>query len=162
MIKNWYFLLHPKVVCLVTTINKKGQINAAPFTWITPLCDDPPILAFSPWYETHTFKNINATKEFVLNIVPEGLEKKIEICAKNWPEGVNELEKAGLNWCASKTVRPPRVNECLAWIECKVRKIVKQEGMYSLVIGDVLCVEKNENLKKRKLLHLGGMKYTYI
>jgi len=164
--KNWYRLLHPKVVLLVTSLNKKGQINAAPFAWASPLCDDPPILVIAPWYESHTFKNISQTKEFVINIVPKELKEKIEICSEDFPEGVNKLEKAGLTWSNSKIVKPPRVNECLAWIECKAKEILKKEDEYSIIIADVKCVETKEKCyedflpKKEVLLHFGGDNYS--
>jgi len=74
--ENWYFLLHPKVVHLVTTLDSKGRINAAPFAWVSPIADDPPSLLLAAWYESDTFKNIEETKEFVLNVVPKEIKEK--------------------------------------------------------------------------------------
>lgn len=164
--KEWFRLLHPKTVFLVTTVDSKGRINAAPFSWLTPLCDDPPILLLSAWYESHTFKNIKETKEFVLNVVPKGLKSKMLICAKSFPKGVNELEKAGLSWSPSKYVRPPRVDECIAWLECVSREVRKEEE-FSFIVADVKCAETKKNgytkdilPKLDVLLHLGGEHYS--
>lgn len=167
--ENWYYLLHPKVVHLITTLDSKGRINAAPFAWLTPLSDDPPTLLVAAWYESDTFKNIEETREFVLNIVPEKFKEKILVCAKKFPRGVNELEKAGLTWSKSKTVKPPRVNECIAWVECLAEETVKKEDEYSFVIGKVKCVEVKKNCYDKDflpkidvLLHLGGKNYSSI
>jgi len=166
--ENWYRLFHPKVVSLVTTLNKEGKINAGTFAWLTPLSDSPPILLLAAWYESHTFKNISETKEFVVNITPKQLKKEVQICAKTFPEGVNELEEAGLSWFPSKTVKPPRVKECMAWVECVAREVVKKEEEYSFIIADVKCVEVKEECyrnfmpKKEVLLHLGGKDYSSI
>jgi flavin reductase (DIM6/NTAB) family NADH-FMN oxidoreductase RutF len=164
--EKWYRLLHPKVVGLVTSLNEKSQINCAPFAWLTPLCDTPPILLLAAWYESHTFQNISATKEFVINIASWQLQEEVEICARAYPAGVNELEEAGLTWSPAKTVKPPRVNECLAWIECCAKEIHKKENEYSYIIGEVRWVDARGNYddeyfpKKEVLLHLGGRKFT--
>jgi flavin reductase (DIM6/NTAB) family NADH-FMN oxidoreductase RutF len=167
VVENWYRLLHPKVVHLVTTVNEKGEINCAPFAWLTPLCDDPPILLLSAWYTSHTFQNISNNKEFVVNVVPKELKEKMEVCAKSFPAGINELQKAGLTWSPSKTVKPPRVRGCMAWIECTAREIMKKENEYSITIADAKCVETGDGCydrdflpKKDVLLHLGGKNYS--
>jgi len=167
--ENWFHLLHPKVIHLVTTLDSRGRINAAPFTWITPISDDPPIILMAAWYESDTFKNIEETGEFVLNVVPKELKQKILICAKKPPRGVNELEKAGLTWSKSKIVKPPRVNECIAWVECSAKEVVKKEDEYSFIVAEVKCVDVKKNCFNKNflpkvdiLLHLGGGNYSSI
>jgi flavin reductase (DIM6/NTAB) family NADH-FMN oxidoreductase RutF len=166
--ERWFYLLHPKVVHLVTTVDRKGRINAAPFSWLTPVSDDPPIILLAAWYETDTFKNVEETKELVVNVVPESLKKKMLICAKNYPRGVNELEKARLNWTSSKTVKPPRVVGCVAWLECVARECVRKEDEYSFVLADVRLVEVSPEYyseylpRKPILLHLGGEHYLGV
>ncbi len=162
--KNWYRMLHPKAVLLVTTVSAKGSINCAPFAWATPLNNEPPILLISPWYESHTFANISNNGEFVVNIAPYAFEKQVETCAKDFPEGVNELEKAGLSWYPSSKVKPPRIEGCVGFLECKARKILKEENAFSAVIADVLAIDaKNYDDEMRPkieiLLHLGGKNY---
>lgn len=166
--EKWYYLLHPKVVTLITTLSEEGKINAAPFAWITPLSDSPPLLLVAAWYESHTFQNIAKTKEFVINIVPANLKKEVEVCAEPFPAGVNELEKAKLNSTPAKTVKPPRISECVAWIECVVKKIVEKKDEYSFIIAKVKHVEvkreyyKNFLPRRSILLHMGGKNYSVI
>ena len=166
--EHWFYLLHPKVVHLVTTIDNKGRINAAPFSWVTPISDDPPLVFLAIWYENDTYKNIEETKELVINVLPKELKSQMLICAKNFPRGINELEKAKLKWIPSKSVKPPRVIGCAAWLECEVKEYVKKEDEYSYVIAEVKVVEFNQEYYKNYLstkpilLHFGGKYYGSI
>jgi len=91
------------------------------------------------------------------------------ICAKKFPRGINELEKSGLPWSKSNTIKPPRVNDCIAWIECVAEEVIKKEDKYSFIIAEVKCVEIEQNCYSKELLpnvdvllHLGGKKYSSI
>ena len=156
--KNWFRLFHPRIVALITTVDERGRINAAPFSWLTPLCDDPPVIAIGAWYETHTFENIERTGELVINLSPFEWKEKVEICARRFGRGVNELEKAGLSWFPSKRVKPPRVKGALFWLECRSIKVEKEEDKYGIIIAEIVEMEKGED--KEALLHIGGKEYT--
>ncbi len=158
--EEWFRILHPKVVTLITSVDKEGRINAAPFSWVTPVCDDPPVVLVGAWYESHTFQNISETGEFVINIVPREYKEKVEICARRFKKGENELEKAGLSWSPAKKVKPPRVDGCLGWLECRAFRIEKEEEKYSFILADVLLFEKGK--EGEVLLHFGGKDYGAI
>jgi flavin reductase (DIM6/NTAB) family NADH-FMN oxidoreductase RutF len=63
-----------------------------------------------------------ATGEFVVNVVPfeRGVLEKMLVTSLGFPQGVNELEVAGLTGIPSTVVKPPRIGECLSHFECKV------------------------------------------
>ncbi|MEM2890105.1 MAG: flavin reductase family protein [Candidatus Hadarchaeum sp.] len=132
-LKDAYLLIAPRPIVLITTVDKLGRINAAPMSWVTPVESDPPIVAFSTSYESDTYHNIYETEEFVLNLVPEKIKKQMYLCSKNFPRGVNELEKAKLSWEPSLKVKPPRIVECPASLECKLDWM--HEGPEYVVVG---------------------------
>ncbi|MGC8817115.1 MAG: flavin reductase family protein [Candidatus Hadarchaeum sp.] len=132
-LRDAYLLIAPRPIVLITTVDKQGRINAAPMSWVTPVESDPPTVAFSTSYESDTYHNICETEEFVINLVPEKIKKQMYLCSKNFPRGVNELEKAKLSWEPSLKVKPPRVVECPANLECKLDW--KHEGPEYVVIG---------------------------
>jgi flavin reductase (DIM6/NTAB) family NADH-FMN oxidoreductase RutF len=70
----------------------------------------------------HTAQNIQATGEFVVNVVPFDREilEKVQITALSFPKGVNELEAAQLTAIPARIVRPPRIGECRSHFECVV------------------------------------------
>lgn len=153
-----YKLLYPRIVCLITTVDARGRINAAPADWATPIEFDPPLVGIVIDPAHRTWKNIAATKEFVINIPTAKLAKEILICAKKWPAETNKLEKAGLTWHKAEKVRPPLVNECPANLECKLREIVKK---YCLIIGEVVAAHAPAK-KFKPLLHIGGYKFSTL
>lgn len=117
-------LVTPRPIAFVTTLSPEGNINAAPFSFFNLLGADPPILAFAPGDRDErtpkdTALNIRLTHEFVVNLVDESLAEAMNKCAASLPYGVNELEQAGLHAAPSSTVKPPRIVEAPASLECK-------------------------------------------
>lgn len=160
-LENFYRFI-PRPIVLITSVDKFGRINAAPMSFVTPLEMEPPILAFSTSYESHTYRNIIETKEFVAALVTEKIKRQMWICGKSFPKGVNELDKAGLHWKQSKNVKPPLVIECPVNLECKLEWAHKGPE-YVVIAGRVLACHINKeaisrgglNVKKvRPLLHL--------
>ena len=92
---NAYRLLAPRPTIIVTTKNKE-IVNAAPFSFTMPVSIKPPLMAFSSAPTHHTFKNIEETQEFVINIPNETILKQLWLTGEKFPEDVNELEKSDL------------------------------------------------------------------
>ncbi|MEM7813859.1 MAG: flavin reductase family protein [Candidatus Aenigmatarchaeota archaeon] len=153
-----YKLLYPRVVCMITTVDKRGRINSAPADWLVPIEFDPPLVAMVIDDSHDTWKNVMETNEFTIGIPPLKLEKQVLTCAKPFPRGVNELEKAGLTWRAASKVNPPLINECPAALECRVREVIKK---HCLIIGEVVAVHAPAKPFK-PLMHLTGYKFSTI
>lgn len=167
-IDNAYRVLAPRPTIIVTSINKKGEVNAAPFSFTMPVSMDPPLVAFASVKTHDTYKNISETGEFVINIPNEDILKELWITGEKFPYGVNELEKAGLTQLESKTVIPPKIEECIAVIECKVHWI-KNAGDHDIIVGEVLDVSvRADSLKDglldvekvKPVLHVGGVNFV--
>ena len=141
----------PRPIAFVSTINLAGGRNLAPFSFFTVASANPPIVVFCPMFRPpnakqlsstkDTLGNIQATKEFVLNIVSEDfLGKMNETAAEVRPE-VDEWELSGLTAIDSELVRPPRVAESRMQMECRLVQLViasdKPLGG-TLVLGEVL------------------------
>ena len=116
-------LVTPRPIAFVTTLSPDGRLNAAPFSFFNLLGADPPILAFAPGDRDDgtpkdTALNIRATHEFVVNLVDEAIAEAMNRCAASLPYGENELEHAGLHAAPSSLVKPPRIAESPASLEC--------------------------------------------
>jgi len=117
-------LVTPRPIALVTTLSPDGKINAAPFSFFNLLGSSPPILAFAPGDRNDgtpkdTPRNIRLTHEFVVNLVDESIAEAMNQCAASLPYGENELIPAGLHPAASSLVKPPRILEAPASLECQ-------------------------------------------
>lgn len=161
-LEDFYKLLAPRPIVLITTVDKQGRINAAPMSFVTPVEMEPPILLLSTGYDGDTYRNISETGEFVVNLVTEEIKKQMWTCGKSFPRGVNELEKAGLHWEPSEKVKPPRVVECPVNFECKL-EWTHNGPEYVVVAGRVVAVNVRKGAIKggrlnveqvRPLLHI--------
>ena len=117
-------LVTPRPIAFVTTVRPDGAINAAPFSFFNLLGAAPPILAVAPGDRgdgtpKDTARNIRLTHEFVVNLVDEAIAEAMNKCAASLPYGENELDHAGLHALQSSTVKPPRIAESPASLECK-------------------------------------------
>jgi flavin reductase (DIM6/NTAB) family NADH-FMN oxidoreductase RutF len=167
-VETAYRLLAPRPTIIVTTVNSEGKVNAAPFSFTMPVSVKPPLMAFASVPTHHTYKNIAETNEFVINIPNEDILTNLWITGEKFPEGVNELEKAGLNQIESSTIAPPKIAECIAHMECRVYWI-KDSGDHKLIVGEVVHADVALNALKdglldveevKPVLHLGGVNFV--
>ena len=132
---------------IVTTVDREGRVNAAPFGLVFPFStgSNPQILVGvnSRW---HTAQNIEATGEFVVNYASYSLLEKVAQTGLLYPEGVNELEKAGLTVLPALKVKPPRVAECYQHLECRLNQIIRPNENQMNCIGDIITITINEEL----------------
>ena len=143
-------LVVPRPIALTTTVDEHGRVNAAPFSFFNVLGDSPPIVGLcpgdrAPGVPKDTARNIRVTQEFVVNLVDEALAEKMNLCAASLPPGENELEHAGLTALPSSVVKPPRIAESPASLECRCLSI-QEIGQNRLIIGEVLRVHVPDGL----------------
>src|SRR5450631_4251280 len=79
-------LVAPRPIAWVTSMDRDGNLNAAPFSAYNYLCTDPPIVALGVTNRAgreappkDTAHNIRRTHEFVINVVTEDLLDKMNI-----------------------------------------------------------------------------------
>lgn len=162
-------LVTPRPIALVTTMSADGKINAAPFSFFNVLGANPPICAFAPGDRENgtpkdTALNVRAMHEFVVNLVDEKIAEAMNQCAASLPFGEDELVRAGLTATPSSLVKPPRILESPASLEC-VEWGTLQIGKNRVVIGLIKRLHVRDELfdaeKKRihtdKLFTIGRM-----
>jgi flavin reductase (DIM6/NTAB) family NADH-FMN oxidoreductase RutF len=143
-------LVTPRPIALVTTINDKGQINAAPFSFFNVMGASPPICVFAPGDRDDgtpkdTALNIRSGHEFVVNLVDESIAEAMNQCAASLPFGENELVRAGLHAAPSSIVKPPRIAEAPASLEC-VEWGTLHIGDNRMVIGVIKRIHLRDEL----------------
>ncbi|MED3551960.1 flavin reductase family protein [Cytobacillus praedii] len=157
----------PRPIAFVTTLDEMGIVNAAPFSFFTAICADPLLICFSPMRrgtdgkKKDTLANIEATEEFVINIVSEDWVEKMNICASEFPAEIDELDTSGLQKESSQFVKPPRVKESKVHLECSLFQILhfgEHPGAGSLVIGKVEHVHVAEELYENGRINTDKLK----
>lgn len=169
----------PRPIARVSSISPDGVLNLAPFSYFAPICPEPPLLVFCPNVRSltgqnkDTLTNIEATGEFVVNIVSQSLVEAMNLSSAELPAEMDEFEFSGVTPIPSKLVRPPRVAESPINLECKLHQIVTigdQIGQGSLVIGEIVYFHIADDVylpdhridpeKVRPVARLGGMAYA--
>jgi flavin reductase (DIM6/NTAB) family NADH-FMN oxidoreductase RutF len=168
----------PRPIAFVSTISPNGIRNLAPFSFFTGISANPPVICFCPMIRgsdggrKDTLRNIEAVKEFVVNIVSEEFAEQMNACSAEFPPDVDEFEVSGLTPVASDLVKPPRVKESHINMECRLVQIVDVSARPlggSLVIGEVLRFHVDDALfdnykidpdKLQAIGRMGGPTYT--
>ena len=72
-------------------VDPQGRVNAAAFGTCTRVCHEPMYIAFTCGTGKDTYNNIQATGEFVVNVVPfeQALLDKVLVCGLPFRGGVN-------------------------------------------------------------------------
>jgi len=143
-------LVTPRPIALVTTVSADGKVNAAPFSFFNLLGANPPILGFCPGDREDgtpkdTARNIRASHEFVVNLVDEAMAEAMNKTAASIPYGQSEIQLAGLTTAASSVVKPPRIAESPASLECEEWGTL-QIGGNRLIIGMIKRVHVRDDL----------------
>jgi flavin reductase (DIM6/NTAB) family NADH-FMN oxidoreductase RutF len=140
----------PRPIALVTTLGKDGP-NAAPFSFFNCIGSPPPMVMFSVGdvqdRTKDTVQNIRDIPEFVVHIVSDAIKDKMNVCAVDYPYGVNEIAKAGFTAVPSRKVRPPRIAEAPIALECRLMQM-QDVGTtpYHLVIGEVIYFHYHDGI----------------
>ncbi len=171
-------LITPRPIAWVSTVSPHGVTNLAPFSFFNGIGANPPSLLFCPVNNRHgqkkdTLVNVEATPEFVVNIVPFALAKPMNDTSDELPYEVSEFDKAGLTAEPSARVKPPRVKESPIHLECVVHQILNiGTGPLgaNVVIGRILLMNIADSIlgtdgqidpaKLDTIGRMGGSTYT--
>jgi flavin reductase (DIM6/NTAB) family NADH-FMN oxidoreductase RutF len=171
-------IIVPRPIAFVSTVSADGIRNLAPFSFFTGISANPPVICFSPMIRgsdggrKDTLHNIEATGEFVVNIVSEYFSAQMNVCSAEYPPEVDEFEMSRLTPVPSTVVTPPRVAESRAAMECRLIQVVdvspKPLGG-SIVLGEVVRFHVNDDLfdnfkidpdRLQAVGRMGGPTYT--
>jgi flavin reductase (DIM6/NTAB) family NADH-FMN oxidoreductase RutF len=145
----------PRPIAFASTIDKNGNPNLAPFSFFNVFSSNPPIAIFSPARSgrtgatKHTYDNIKEVPEVVINVVNYSMVNQVSLASTEYPKGVNEFEKSGFTPIPSEQIRPFRVKESPAQLECRVREVIELGtggGAGNLIICEVILMHVSEDV----------------
>lgn len=149
----------PRPICFASTLDNNGIPNLSPFSFFNVFGSNPPILIFSPARRVrnntvkHTLDNVYANKEVVVNVVSYNMVQQTSLASCEYPDDVDEFKKAGFTPIASDMVKPFRVKESPAQLECKVLQVIetgKEGGAGNLIICEIVCMHVDDNVLDEK------------
>ena len=150
-IKDIYHLMisgvAPRPIALVSSLDKKGTSNLAPFSFFNAFGANPPIVGFSPTLSgktglpKDTLLNIKETAEFTISIVTSDMIEQVSLSSCEYNKDIDEFLKAGFNKRKSNMIKPPGVVESPFIMECKLNKIIElgnKPASGNLILGEVV------------------------
>jgi len=163
----------PRPIAFASTIDEDGNPNLAPYSFFNAFSSNPPILVFSSNRRVSnnttkdTLHNIQKNREVVINVVNYDIVRQMTITSIEFDTEVSEFEKAGLTPVASDLVKPFRVKESPASMECKVTDIItlgEDGGAGHLIICEVVrmhvkdeVIDENNRIDPHKIDLMGRM-----
>ena len=140
----------PRPIAWVVTRSAAGAVNAAPFSFFNVLAGDPPTVGISignraPGQPKDTLANIQATGEFVVNLVSRDNAEAMNKTATEFPPGIDELAMAKLTRLPSVKVTPPRIGESPVAFECKLFQTVALGRANTLVLAHVVAMHVRDD-----------------
>ena len=141
----------PRPIALVTTVDADGVANAAPFSFFNVFSEEPPLVVLGLQHKPDrarkdTSRNIAETGAFVVNLVDEDMAEAMNVCAVDFPPGVDETAVAGLTLVASDDVPVPRIAEAPFSLECRRTVALAFGPDREIVVGEVLRLHARDGL----------------
>lgn len=122
-------MLVPRPIAWVSTVDRAGRGNLAPFSFFCGISATPPLLGISigrrGGEKKDTWANLEATGEAVVHIPTEENAEAMVRSSGDYPAGVDEFELIGIAREPSTLVGPGRVREAAIAMECRLEQIVE-------------------------------------
>ena len=159
-------IVMPRPIAWVSTVDKQGIFNLAPFSAYSIVSTRPMVVGFSVGIKRNgqkkdTLRNVELTGEFVVNIVTKDLAEQMNITSALYPRDVSEFEEARLTPITADIVKAPMVAESPVNMECRVIQCIelgKPSPSYSLVIVEVLCVHIRDEFYNSQTKRVSGIR----
>lgn len=172
----------PRPIAWISTISTSGATNLAPYSFFNGVSSSPPLLSvcfsYNPDRSDHkkdTLRNIEATGEFVVNIVREPNEQVMHATSGAFDQSESEIERFKLTTGPSATIRPPRVLDSPIQFECTLERSIALgdgPGSSTLILGrirhmhiDDTLIDEGNHIDAATLKPIGrlaGDTYCYV
>ena len=127
-------LVVPRPIGWISSTDKHGVVNLAPYSFFNILSYSPPYVLFSAGghaedqKEKDSVANVRATGEFVYNMATWDQREQMNNTGLIVDRTVDEMAETGLEPLPSSLVAPPRIKGAPVHLECKLYEIVDLPG----------------------------------
>ncbi|RZN63344.1 flavin reductase family protein [Methanonatronarchaeum sp. AMET6-2] len=165
---KYYGLISPRPTVCVSTVDEDGNKNTAPYSFITPISFEPPLVVIGVGEGKDSLLNAREVGDFVISPVTEEWMYEGVKTAESLPREESEFDSAGLTPIESKEVNSPSVSESPINIECEYYDEF-EVGDHILLVGEVVNITaddsaiKNDRIALEKLGavgHVSGEEFT--
>jgi flavin reductase (DIM6/NTAB) family NADH-FMN oxidoreductase RutF len=127
-------LIAPRPIGWISTVSRNGTLNLAPYSFFAAVAEKPAYVMFSATGPKDSRRNAEETGEFVCSMASYDLRHKMNLTSARVPPEIDEFALASVTWEPSRLVKPPRVKDSPAALECRYWRTVElpQHGINGL------------------------------
>ncbi len=158
-------LIAPRPIGWIGSISKEGIYNLAPYSFFNAISDRPHYVMFSSKNIKDSVCNVQETGEFTCSLSTWDTRDGMNVSSAPVPADVDEFPISNLTAAASKFVKPPRVKESPAAIECRYWKTIELPDVapgsdqgHFVVIGQVVGIYIDEAYVSDGIVDTGAMR----
>lgn len=137
--------LFPCPVVLVTSVDSEGNHNIVTLAWAGTVCSDPPMLGLGIRPHRYSYKLIEDSGEFVVNLPTVDILKEVDFCGMVSGKDVDKFSETRLTPEPAEKVKPPLILECPVNIECILKRKIPL-GVHHLFLGEIVSVHVNQDI----------------
>jgi flavin reductase (DIM6/NTAB) family NADH-FMN oxidoreductase RutF len=171
----------PRPIAWISTISEDKVVNIAPYSYFNAVSDLPPVIMFASAFKGNgdkkdSIRNIEATGEFVVNLVSYDLIEKMNLSSSVLDHGVSEAEMFDIVTESSNLVKAPKIKDSPISLECKYLNSIDIEvdgknASSQIILGHVVGVHikdefisngKVDVIKLSPVARLGYNEYTLV
>lgn len=155
-------IVAPRPIGWISTRDRQGGVNLAPYSFFNAFSSSPPIIGFSSEGYKDSARNAEETGEFVANLATKPLAEAMNLTSAVVAPEVDEMTLAGLAAAPCRLVAAPRVAAAPAALECKLLQIVRLHDVEGnalenyLVLGQVVGVHIDPRYLKDGLFDIAA------
>ena len=129
----------PRPIAWISTLNKDGSINLAPFSYFTPLSSNPPIMIVSIGHKIDgmpkdTLANIRRSGKCTINLTSPNQLDDMNFSSKALPNGVSEVEVFDIDMELIEDAYPPIVKGTNTAFFCSLYQELEIDGSKTVPI----------------------------
>lgn len=137
-------MLNPVPAVMVSVTDKDGRSNIITVAWAGTVCTNPPMVSISVRPSRYSYKMIEDTGEFVINLTNESLVKACDYCCVVSGRDVDKFKKTGLTPIPMEHVRAMGIGESPVNMECRVTE-KRELGSHTMFIAEVVGVTVDDS-----------------
>ena len=138
-------LLSPVPVVMATTGTIDGENNIITIAWTGIINSQPPMTYISVRPERHSYKILEESGEFVINLVNKDIAKAADFCGVKSGKDINKWKETGLTMEPCKHVKCPQIKESPFSLECVIRN-KQQLGSHTMFIAEIVGTNADEKI----------------
>lgn len=156
------FMLAPVPVVLVACTHSGMGNNLLTVAWCGVDCSDPPIIHVSIRPGRYSYRMIEESECFTVNMPTRDLLREVDLCGTVSGRDGDKFKRAGLTPEPSKEITAPIVAECPVNIECRVREVVPL-GLHGMFLGEIVYKRADDSCIKDGKIDFGEIPLiTYV